>query len=134
MDAMSLKELFENKNGITYDDFIILPGYIDFHRDIVDLHTKFTKEISLAVPFISSPMDTVTEYEMAKTMALYGGIGVIHHNNTPEEQAKQVHDVKKFKQGFIQHPVVIHPSTNLESIFALGETYGFSGFPVTGTR
>ncbi|KII70364.1 Inosine-5'-monophosphate dehydrogenase 3 [Thelohanellus kitauei] len=131
-DGVSVFELFKKRKGITYDDFIILPGYIDFPNDDVNLETRFTKDISISTPFVSSPMDTVTEFEMAKTMALYGGIGVIHHNNKPEEQAKMVYYVKKFKQGFIQFPIVIHPLTNISDIKKLIKACGFSGFPVTG--
>ncbi|KAF0993053.1 hypothetical protein HZS_6613 [Henneguya salminicola] len=130
-DGVALDELFATKNGITYDDFIILPGYIDFSREDVDLKTKLTREISLSIPLIGSPMDTVTEFEMAKTLALYGGIGIIHNNNLPEDQAKQIYDVKKFKQGFINHPIVLHPSSTLEFIINLRSKCRFSGFPVT---
>jgi IMP dehydrogenase len=92
LDGLSASELFDSfKNGgLTYNDFLILPGYIDFDADSVSLESKITKRISLKLPFASSPMDTVTEAAMAINMALLGGIGIIHYNCTVEEQAAMV--------------------------------------------
>ena len=83
-DGKSAEELFKDF-GLTYDDFLLLPGYINFPANIVDLSSNLTKKITLKTPFVSSPMDTVTEWEMAIAMALMGGIGIIHSNNTAEE-------------------------------------------------
>ena len=109
-DGFSGQELFcEYGRGTayTYDDIICLPGRIDFSVDQVEVKSKLTRNISISIPLVSSPMDTVTESEMAIAMALQGGIGIIHYNNTIEEQAAEVRTVKRYKNGFITDPVVL---------------------------
>ncbi|XP_065845386.1 inosine-5'-monophosphate dehydrogenase 2-like isoform X1 [Oscarella lobularis] len=130
-DGLSASKLFSNGSGLTYNDFIILPGYIDFPADDVDLQSPFTKNIRLNRPFVSSPMDTVTEGTMAIAMALLGGIGVIHHNCSIESQAEEVKKVKKYKQGFILDPVVLSPSNVIRDVIEVKNRCGFSGIPVT---
>ncbi|AWU73837.1 uncharacterized protein C5L36_0A04350 [Pichia kudriavzevii] len=134
-DGLSVSELMDSRNngGLTYNDFLILPGKIDFPASVVSLESKLTKKITLKAPFVSSPMDTVTESAMAIHMALLGGIGIIHHNCTPEEQAAMVKKVKKYENGFINDPFVISPSTTVGEVKKMGETYGFTSFPVTET-
>ena len=87
LDGLSVQELMDSKTrgGLTYNDFLVLPGLVDFPSSEVSLQTKLTKNITLNTPFVSSPMDTVTESEMAIFMALLGGIGFIHHNCAPED-------------------------------------------------
>lgn len=133
-DGLSIKELMDSRTngGLTYNDFLILPGKIDFPSSEVSLETKLTKKITLNAPFVSSPMDTVTESAMAIHMALLGGIGIIHHNCVPEEQAAMVKKVKKYENGFINDPVVISPSVTVAEVKAMGQQYGFTSFPVTG--
>src|SRR3989338_4551821 len=122
---------FSQRGGITYNDFILLPGHIDFGVDEVELDTRLTRNLRLKKPIVSSPMDTVTESKMAVHMALLGGIGIIHYNNTIEEQVRHVRTVKRFENGFITEPVVLRPDNTIAYVCRIKETYGFSGIPIT---
>ncbi|KAI0804433.1 inosine-5'-monophosphate dehydrogenase IMD4 [Xylaria sp. FL0064] len=135
LDGLSLHELMDTKTrgGLTYNDFLILPGYIGFPASEVSLDSPITRNISLKTPFVSSPMDTVTEHEMAIHMALQGGLGVIHHNCSPDAQAEMVRKVKRYENGFINDPIVISQDTTVGEAKALKEKWGFGGFPVTAT-
>ncbi|XP_043475167.1 inosine-5'-monophosphate dehydrogenase [Leptopilina heterotoma] len=130
-DGLSAAQLFSNGEGLTYNDFIILPGYIDFTADEVDLHTNLTRDIVLKAPLVSSPMDTVTESDMAIAIALCGGIGIIHSNCTVEYQANEVHKVKKYKHGFIRDPVVLSPNHTVNDVKKVKAQNGFCGVPIT---
>uniref|UniRef100_A0A2M3Z269 Inosine-5'-monophosphate dehydrogenase n=1 Tax=Anopheles braziliensis TaxID=58242 RepID=A0A2M3Z269_9DIPT len=139
LDGLSCEELFQKSDGLTYNDFIILPGFIDFTPDEVDLASPLTKKIMLKAPLVSSPMDTVTEADMAISMALCGGIGIIHHNCSAEYQANEVHKVKKYKHGFIRDPLVMGPENTVADVLEAKRQNGFTGYPITengklGTR
>lgn len=133
VDGISAMALFDSKThgGLTYNDFLILPGYIDFSADKVNLETKLTRKISLKLPLVSSPMDTVTEADMAIHMALLGGVGIIHYNCTIEEQASMVRQVKKFENGFITDPVVLSPKNKVSDVLMIKKSQGFCGIPIT---
>lgn len=131
-DGLSGAELFSRLNvGLTYRDFLVLPGYIDFNPSDVDLETKLTKKISIKRPLISSPMDTVTESEMAIAQALMGCIGIVHYNNTTEEQVEHVRRVKRYENGFISDPIVLSAKHRISDLDAIKEKHGFSGIPIT---
>lgn len=121
----------QSATGLAYDDFIVLPGMIDFGVDAVSLETRFSRRITLKTPIVSSPMDTVTESRMAIHMALLGGIGVMHYNNTIEEQAALVSEVKRFENGFITDPICMPPTARLRDVLEVRERMGFSSIPIT---
>ena len=131
LDGETAGILFERGDGLTYNDFIILPGHIDFAASDVELSTHITRRIALKNPICSSPMDTVTESQMAIGMALLGGIGIIHYNNTPEDQIDEVRKVKRFENGFITDPVVLSPKNAIADIDEIQSQQGFSGIPIT---
>ncbi|KAK2735946.1 hypothetical protein FQN55_001910 [Onygenales sp. PD_40] len=132
-DGLDVKQLLdsEKRGALTYNDFLILPGYIGFAASEVSLETPVTKRITLKAPLVSSPMDTVTEHSMAIHMALLGGLGVIHHNCSADDQAEMVRKVKRYENGFILEPVVLSPTTTVAEAKELKAKWGFGGFPVT---
>jgi len=130
-DGFSAEDIFTTPTGYAYNDFIILPGFIDFAPDDVSLETNLTRNIKLKSPLVSSPMDTVTEAEMAIALALWGGIGIVHYNNTIEQQADLVSRVKRYENGFINKPMVLSPQHKISDIDMIKARYNFSGIPIT---
>ena len=116
--------------ALTYDDVLLVPNYSEVLPTDVDLKTKFSKNITMNVPIASSAMDTVTEARTAIVMAQEGGIGVIHKNLNPEEQAFEVEKVKKYESGMILDPFTVHPEQSVADLFELMKKYKISGFPV----
>ncbi|NUM42980.1 MAG: IMP dehydrogenase, partial [Leptospiraceae bacterium] len=131
LDGLSGEQLFNHQIGLTYRDFLVLPGFIDFNPSDVDLETKLTKNITIKRPLISSPMDTVTESSMAIALALQGGIGIVHYNNTVESQVGHVQKVKRYENGFITDPQVLGPNNTIQDLDEIKEKYGFSSIPIT---
>jgi IMP dehydrogenase len=132
-DGLTAEELFDRKSsvGMTYNDFLILPGFIDFPADAANCEVQITKNYKIKNPFISSPMDTVTETDMAISMALMGGLGVIHCNCKIEEQAAMVRKVKCFENGFILDPLCLGPNNVVRDVIDIKRKYGFCGIPIT---
>lgn len=118
------------REGLTFDDVLLQPGPSEVLPGDVSVQTRLTRAISLNIPIISSAMDTVTGSNMAIAMAQLGGIGVIHRNYDPEEQANEVRRVKKYESGMVVDPVTIHPDESLADAFALMKRHGISGIPV----
>ncbi|MAF14088.1 MAG: IMP dehydrogenase [Parcubacteria group bacterium] len=127
----TLSDIFNGCIGYTYDDIILLPGYIGFSSKDVDLTSPLTKNIRLKVPLVSSPMDTVTESKMAIQMALQGGIGIVHCNCSIDQQVDEIKKVKRFNNGFIYNPIVLSPSDTIADIHKAYNQYHYSSFPIT---
>ncbi|MCF6299807.1 MAG: IMP dehydrogenase [Proteobacteria bacterium] len=117
-------------DALTFDDVLLIPAYSDILPKDVDLSTRFTKNIKLNIPLVSAAMDTVTESRLAITMAQLGGIGVIHKNNSIEDQAKQVMLVKKYESGVIRNPISVNPCTTIREVLDLTKKHRISGVPV----
>ncbi|MDQ0317663.1 IMP dehydrogenase [Amorphus orientalis] len=123
-------ETHSGRDALTFDDVLLMPGHSEVMPSETNLATKVTRQLSLTLPILSAAMDTVTEARLAIAMAQAGGIGVIHRNMTPEEQAEQVRQVKKFESGMVVNPVVIGPDATLKDALALMEHFRISGIPV----
>src|SRR3954468_16699533 len=107
---MAVKTNGSPPEALTFDDVLLKPGLSDLLPSDADIRTRITREIPINIPIVASAMDTVTEVKMAIAMAQAGGLGVIHRNLEPEEQATQVRQVKKFESGMVVNPVTIVPT------------------------
>jgi IMP dehydrogenase len=116
--------------GLTFDDVLLVPQASEIMPSQVDVATRLTKTVGLNIPIVSSAMDTVTEGRLAIAMAQAGGIGVIHRNLSPEQQAKEVETVKKYESGMVVNPVTIHPTATLKAALQLMKEHRISGIPV----
>lgn len=128
-----MAKIVETASGLlalTFDDVLIQPGHSEVMPGQVDIKTRIARDIELNLPLLSAAMDTVTEARLAIAMAQAGGIGVIHRNMTPHQQAEQVRQVKKFESGMVVNPVTIHPDAPLSKARQLMKDYGISGIPV----
>ncbi len=118
------------EEALAFDDVLLVPGYSQILPSAAETRTRLTREISLNIPLVSAAMDTVTESAMAIAMAQLGGIGVIHKNQSAEDQATQVRQVKKFESGMVINPITIHPDQTLADVRALKAQHHISGIPV----
>jgi len=116
--------------ALTFDDVLLQPGHSEVMPGQTNISTRIAQDFELNLPILSSAMDTVTEARLAIAMAQAGGLGVIHRNLTPAEQAEQVHQVKKFESGMVVNPVTIGPDATLADALALMKGHGISGIPV----
>ena len=119
------------KEGLTFDDVLLVPQASDFIPREVDLTTRLTNKIQLNIPLMSAAMDTVTESGMAIALAREGGIGIIHKNMSIDEQASEVDKVKRSEHGVIVDPFSLSPEHTLDDAEALMHKYKISGVPIT---
>ena len=116
--------------ALTFDDVLLLPRYTDFMPSEAELETRVSKNISLKIPLISAAMDTVTEAAMAIALAENGGIGIIHKNNSIEEQVFEVKTVKKYESGVVRDPTTIKSTKTINELMQLTTELSISGMPV----
>jgi IMP dehydrogenase len=130
---LAMARIIETPTGLdalTFDDVLLQPGHSEVLPGQTSVATRIATDFELNIPIISSAMDTVTESRLAIAMAQAGGLGVIHKNLTPAEQAEQVRQVKKFESGMVVNPVTIGPDATLADALGLMKTYSISGIPV----
>ncbi|MEI6612630.1 IMP dehydrogenase [Polynucleobacter sp.] len=118
------------QKALTFDDVLLVPAYSSVLPRDANLASKLTRDISLNTPLVSAAMDTVTEGRLAIAMASEGGIGIVHKNLSPAEQAREVAKVKRYESGVLRDPITIAPEVTLRQVIQLSREHGFSGFPV----
>lgn len=122
------------KEALTFDDVLLQPDYSDVLPPEVDLTTRLTPDITLNIPLLSAAMDTVTEARLAIALAQEGGIGIIHKNMQPEEQAHQVQRVKKYESGIVRDPITVSPDMTIREVMELTRAMNISGVPVVENK
>src|SRR3990167_6712775 len=118
------------EEALTFDDVLLLPGYSEILPKDVMLVTQLTRNITLNIPLLSSAMDTVTEARLAIALAEAGGMGVLHKNMSPAQQAAEVRKVKKFESGVVINPITVTPATTIGELLAIRKEHNISGMPV----
>jgi IMP dehydrogenase len=116
--------------ALTFDDVLLVPAFSQVLPRDTSLSTRLTRNIALNLPLVSAAMDTVTEARLAITIAQEGGIGIVHKNLTPRQQAAEVARVKRYESGLLRDPITVSPGQTVREVRALQEQHGFSGFPV----
>ncbi|MGH8646157.1 MAG: IMP dehydrogenase [Gammaproteobacteria bacterium] len=117
-------------DALTFDDVLLVPAYSEVLPREVHLETRLTRDIRLNIPLVSAAMDTVTEARLAIALAQQGGLGVIHKNMSPQQQASEVRRVKKFESGVVQDPITVSPDTSIGEVLELTHSHNISGLPV----
>ncbi len=125
------QELFNDYDALTFDDVLVVPGYTEILPDQTDVSARLTSSISLKTPILSAAMDTVTEARLAIALAREGGLGIIHRNMSPQDQANEVDKVKRSQSGMIVEPITLPPEAPLRQAEAIMSTYHISGVPIT---
>ncbi|MGH7541019.1 MAG: IMP dehydrogenase, partial [Gemmatimonadota bacterium] len=118
------------RDTLTFDDVLLLPAHARVHPSDVDISTRLTRQIRLAIPLVSAAMDTVTEHQMAIALAREGGIGIVHKNMAIDAQCAQVDRVKRSESGMILTPITLGPGSTLGEAVRLMEEFSISGVPV----
>lgn len=118
------------QKALTFDDVLLVPAYSAVLPRDVSLRTRLTRSIELNIPLVSAAMDTVTEARLAISMAQAGGIGIVHKNLKPADQAREVARVKRYESGVLRDPITISPDMKIRDVIALSQHHGISGFPV----
>ena len=118
------------QEALTFDDVLLVPAHSTVLPREVSMKTKLTRGIELNIPLVSAAMDTVTEARLAIAIAQEGGIGIIHKNMTIEQQAREVHRVKKYETGVIKDPITVTPNVSIQEVLNLTKAKGISGVPV----
>jgi len=118
------------KKALTFDDVLLVPAYSDILPRDTSLATRLTRGIALNIPLVSAAMDTVTESRLAIAMAAEGGIGIIHKNLTPAEQAREVARVKRFESGIVRDPITVTPEMPVREVLEITRQHRISGLPV----
>jgi IMP dehydrogenase len=121
----------ELREGLSFDDVLLIPDYAAILPNEVETHTRLTREIELNIPIVSAAMDTVTEALTAISMARAGGLGFIHRNLSIEDQVMEVDRVKKSESGMIVDPITVHPDVTIAEILKIMTHYRISGIPIT---
>jgi IMP dehydrogenase len=132
--AMAARRYANFSEYLTFDDVLLKPGASSVLPAEAATRTRVTRNIELSIPIISAAMDTVTESRLAIAMAQLGGLGVIHRNMAPAQQAEHVRQVKKFESGMVANPITIGPEAALSDVLALKEKFSISGIPVVDGR
>jgi IMP dehydrogenase len=116
--------------ALTFDDVLLVPAYSQVLPRDTSLATRLSRNIALNLPLVSAAMDTVTEARLAIAIAQEGGIGIVHKNLTPKQQAAEVARVKRYESGLLRDPITVAPSASVREVVALSRQHGVSGFPV----
>ncbi len=122
------------RKALTFDDVLLVPAYSEILPKDTSLRTRVSRNISLNIPLVSAAMDTVTESRLAITIAQEGGIGIIHKNLTPSQQAAEVARVKRFESGIVSDPITVSPDLTVGEVLQLKRQHGISGLPVVEGR